>query len=175
MSIFRRVSDIIAARIGDLLEQAEDREAMADRMIREMERYIVKVRRQAAEAVAAQRALERKAQGDGCTEQTVADAREAARVAQRLQAELHRLEDCVQEARSRRSTLLAKRSLARARRESAERAAGGPAARDAVSASDVIEGFERLQAKIEREADEAAAWDDLAGRGDDEDSTAQRS
>jgi len=57
MGIFRRISDIIAANVNDLIDKAEDPEKMAKQIIREMEEGIGEVRGQVARAMAAHRQL----------------------------------------------------------------------------------------------------------------------
>jgi phage shock protein A len=59
MSIFSRVSDIIAANLNALLDRAEHPEAMLAQVIREMEDGVSQARRSAAVAVAAERRLRR--------------------------------------------------------------------------------------------------------------------
>ena len=60
MAIFKRVRDIISARLNDLLDGIEDPEAMINQMIREMEASIIDLRRNAASAIAAQKMVERR-------------------------------------------------------------------------------------------------------------------
>lgn len=54
MGIFKRVSDIIAANLNDLVEQYEDPEKMLKQAIGEMESSIEKFRRRVAKAMAAE-------------------------------------------------------------------------------------------------------------------------
>lgn len=205
MSIFKRARDIIAASINDMLAQAEDPEDLINRMIREMEEHIVRLRREAAAAVAshnvlkgrlaeakseqrgwedsaeravedqdddaARHAIENGLEAEAAARSLRGQTAEAAALARRLREELRRLEDRVQEARTKRSTLLMKKRLMRSQRELAETAAG----RAADSAA-IIEGFDTLSERIEREADEADAWEEVgsAGRGEQVDETLDR-
>lgn len=57
MGIFRRITDIIAANVNDLIDRAEDPEKMAKQIIREMEESIGEVRGQVARAMAAEHQL----------------------------------------------------------------------------------------------------------------------
>ena len=57
MGIFRRISDIIASNVNDLIDKAEDPEKMAKQIIREMEQGIGEVRGQVAMAMASDKQL----------------------------------------------------------------------------------------------------------------------
>jgi phage shock protein A len=59
MSIFSRISDIIAANVNALLDKAEDPEKMIAQIIREMRTALERARQQGAGAIAAERQLAR--------------------------------------------------------------------------------------------------------------------
>ena len=62
MAIFRRIKDILAASLNELLEKGGDPEATLDSMIREMERSIADLRKDAATAIASEKLLEKRLQ-----------------------------------------------------------------------------------------------------------------
>lgn len=59
MSIFKRISDIVSANMGELAEQFENPEIMLKQAIREMEASIGEVTRQTAKAMANEKTLAR--------------------------------------------------------------------------------------------------------------------
>src|SRR5262249_8602021 len=59
MSIFSRISDIIAANVNALLDKAEDPENMIAQIIREMRTALERARQQGASAIATERQLAR--------------------------------------------------------------------------------------------------------------------
>jgi phage shock protein A len=59
MSIFSRISDIIAANVNALLDKSEDPEKMIAQIIREMRTALERARRQGAAAIATERQLAR--------------------------------------------------------------------------------------------------------------------
>ena len=64
MSIFGRVSDILTANIHEMLDRAEDPEAMVKQVIREMDEALQAARRNMARAIAGQRKLEKELQAN---------------------------------------------------------------------------------------------------------------
>jgi phage shock protein A len=62
MVIFRRIKDIVTASINELLEKEGDPEATLDTMIREMERSIADLRKDAATAIAGEKMLGKRLQ-----------------------------------------------------------------------------------------------------------------
>ena len=52
MSIFKRIRDIVDARINDLLDEFDDPIATGNQMIREIENLIVEMRRNVTAAIA---------------------------------------------------------------------------------------------------------------------------
>ncbi len=61
MAIFRRMQDVIRARLNELLDEKEDPQVRIDGMIEEMERSVVEMRRSAAAAIAGSRLAEKNA------------------------------------------------------------------------------------------------------------------
>jgi phage shock protein A len=59
MPLLKRISQLVAANINHLLDQAEDPELMVKQLIRDMEESIVEVRRETVRAVARQKQLEK--------------------------------------------------------------------------------------------------------------------
>jgi phage shock protein A len=59
MSVFGRISDILTANVGALLDRAEDPERMLAQVIREMEEGLDRARRYGAAAIAGERSLGR--------------------------------------------------------------------------------------------------------------------
>ena len=59
MSLFSRISDILSANLNALLDRAENPEVMLNQLIREMEDCLVRARRYAAVAIAAEIRLRR--------------------------------------------------------------------------------------------------------------------
>jgi phage shock protein A len=59
MGVFARVSDIITANLNSLLDRAENPEAMLAQVLREMADHLIRARRYAAVAIAAERRLRR--------------------------------------------------------------------------------------------------------------------
>jgi phage shock protein A len=148
-SIFKRISDVLAANLNDLIDRVEDPERMAKQIIREMEENIhiaeegvidaitsekqllsdlehqrqqsVLWRQRAEEALRADQedlardALKRKREHDQVVS-TLEPAWEAAqRTSEQLKAQLHALENKLEEAKRKRSTLAARQRAVEAR------------------------------------------------------------
>ena len=60
MAIFKRIRDIVTASIHDILDKVEDPGATLEAMIREMERVIADLRKDAATAIAGEKVLEKR-------------------------------------------------------------------------------------------------------------------
>jgi len=196
MAIFKRIRDIIAASVNDLLAKAEDPEAAAAQMIREMEESIVALRKEAASAIASHKMLERsleKATGEIATwrenaELAVRESKddlarkalgrkkdaealageiesqlaESSRLVGKLKGELARVEDKVQEARAKRETLVTKKRLAECRRDLVRSVEGARRRLPGAGGfGEIIDGFDKLEEKIEREAAELEAAREL--------------
>jgi len=58
-NIFKRISDVLAANLNDLIDRVEDPERMAKQIIREMEDGMASAKRYAATAIAAERRIGR--------------------------------------------------------------------------------------------------------------------
>ena len=58
MPIFDRISSILRANINDLLDHAEDPEAMLNQIIRDMDQAIIEARNRVADMIAEQKLLE---------------------------------------------------------------------------------------------------------------------
>jgi phage shock protein A len=195
MAIFKRIRDIIAASVNDLLAKAEDPEAAAAQMIREMEESIVALRKEAASAIAshkmlerrlekatgevdswrenaelavreskddlARKALARKKDAEALAGQIESQLAESSRLVGRLKGELARVEDKVQEARAKRETLVTKKRLAECRRDLVRSVEGARRLPGTGGFGDIIDGFDKLEEKIEREAAELEAAREL--------------
>ncbi len=150
-SIFKRIGDVIAANINDLVDRVEDPERMVKQIIREMEENAQQAKQGVVDAIAAEKrlqqeldlnrkqaeewghkaeqalrhgnealarnALMRKKEHED-TRRSIEPSWEAARhTSERLKAQLKALEAKLEEARRKRSTLLARQRAAEARQQ----------------------------------------------------------
>ncbi len=107
----------------------------------------------------AKKALARKQSLEALVKTLEGQLAESEGLAQRLKEELRRVEDKAQDARAKRNTLITKKRLAQYRNQlvqGASRAIPGPA-----TGFDVIDGFDKLQEKIDREVAELEALQEL--------------
>ena len=150
-NLFKRISDVIAANLNDLVDRVEDPERMIKQLIREMEENVNSAREGVIDALAsekqlakeldsqrrqaedwynrARRALEtgnemlareallRKKEHDGTVASLQASWESARRTSERLKAQLRALETKLEEARLKKSSLVARQRAAQAREQ----------------------------------------------------------
>lgn len=190
-SIFKRISDVLAANLNDLIDRVEDPERMVKQIIREMEENIRLAeegvinamtsekqllaelehnRRQATEwhqrAVQAleandeelaRAALGRKKEHDQIII-TLQPSWEAARLtSEQLKAQLHALEAKLEEARRKRSTMVARQRAVEARQQLDQTMAGMHAGLDASA------NFTRMEDRLAEMEARSAARAELRG------------
>jgi phage shock protein A len=111
----------------------------------------------------AKRALAKAKDSDRAVESLDSQLAEADGLVGRLKDELRRVEDKVQEARAKRDTLVAKKRLARHRKELADAADRAARVRPVGRAAyaEIIDGFDEIEERIEREIAEVEARTEL--------------
>ena len=181
MTILKRIGDILRDDLNEILGKVESPEAVLDRMVRDMERAVLELRKNVASAIAQQRTSERrlataesektrwresaaKAVADGddalarqalrkafvatsSAEALAAQVRSEQELVDRLNAELQLVEERIQEVRTRRETLMARKRAEASR----ERQFGGHEdSRRSGGASGGFEALQRMEEAVER-------------------------
>jgi phage shock protein A len=141
-SLFKRISDVLAANLNDLVDRVEDPERMIKQLIREMEENVNSAREGVIDALASEKqlakelehqrrhaeewhgrarlareALLRKKEHDGIVANLQASWEAARRTGERLKTQLRALEMKLEEARLKKGSLVARQRAAQAREQ----------------------------------------------------------